>query len=783
MAAAEASFFRAYRSRPSSTSETTTWVQIDLGSPRPINAIRLYPAATHLTAGDGFPLRFRLECSRDEDFHTAEIIADRTNEDYPHPQRSILQFPATGTIARYVRLTATRLRGPAVPSFLEYVSSSDADAYRKAIAASQLYVLSLAKIEVLSGNADIAVSRPVTLDLDHGNPEDAQQITRKLRAQGEGINTDNAGNITSATTWNPVAEQVHAPRANVRLGDGLFAEALRNNALYLKNSYSVDQLLLQFRERAGKPSPPRTRRPQGEEEFWVQDLAGSNAGRFLMGAANTLRWIDDPELRSRVQAVVSGIEECRQANGYIMAYPEDTFFVSERGAYTRSWLTQGLIAAGYAGSVQAFTLLRGYYDWYNQRAYLPQALRGAIQGGQGMVANTQLYFTPVGKPQDLQVIQRYFQEDYWLEMLASRDLNAIWQYPYDRPHVYLLTNLLAYSDLYRATGERKYLQAVLGGWEMFRDNWQSPGGSFALIELAANRPKSYPLNEPLGETCGSAFWTLLNGQLHRLFPDEEKYVAEIEKSIYNVLLANQAGSDGIRYHTRLLGQKELPNRINTCCEGQGTRLLSSLPEYIYSLADDGVYVNLFEASTIDWQHGGETLRLEQQTGFLRKGSSVRLKVQCANPITAKIRVRIPSWAAEACDLSVNNMAAGRGARGSYFTLDRKWSSGDVISLDVPMAFKLRRYDGIDVIPERQRFVLEYGPLLMAAVGVSDEELTIRLASKPEELGKRLRPSSDHPLHFACEQQWALDTEFIPYFEIQNQMFTCAPFITTKETLI
>ena len=117
-----------------------------------------------------------------------------------------------------------------------------------------------------------------------------------------------------------------------------------------------------------------------------------------MGAGNTLRWIDHPELRRRLNAVVDGIDECKQANGYIMAYPEDTIFYSERGNYTRSWLTHGLIEAGtYSGNPKAFRLLRGYYDWFDQCPYLPKLLRAASFGAQGMIANTRMYFTPVGK--------------------------------------------------------------------------------------------------------------------------------------------------------------------------------------------------------------------------------------------------------------------------------------------------------------------------------------------------------------------------------------------------
>ena len=70
--------------------------------------------------------------------------------------------------------------------------------------------------------------------------------------------------------------------------------------------------------------------PRANVQFWEEDLAGSNAGRFLMAAGNTLRWVNHPELRRRLDAVVDGIAQCRQPNGYVMAYPEDT--ISTRNA-------------------------------------------------------------------------------------------------------------------------------------------------------------------------------------------------------------------------------------------------------------------------------------------------------------------------------------------------------------------------------------------------------------------------------------------------------------------
>lgn len=780
IAAVECSFYRAYRSQTAASPDATTSVQIDLGSSQPIDAVRLHPSKTHLLTGEGFPLRFRIECSDDPAFSVRQLVAkDWSKTDFPHPKDRIVQFAAAKAKGRYLRLTATRLRPKDVPSILFTLPQPIVEPIRQSIQSHYLFALS--KIEVMSGGVDIALHRPVTVDAAYGNPEDAQQLTRSLRPQGEGLVTDNPQNVTGAGEWHRPIHRAREPLAGVQLQGGVFMSAIDNNIRYLLDSYSVDELLRHFRERAGLPIPASVRTPDPFEAFWVDDLPGSNAGRFLMGAGNTLRWQEHAELHARMNAVVEGIAACRQTNGYIMAYPEDTFFVSERGSYTRSWLTHGLIDAGDAGNATAFELLRGYYDWYDTRPYLSEALRGCIQGGQGMVATTRMYFTPVGKPQDIQVIQRYFQENYWLDDLAARRVDAIWQYPYDRPHVYLLTNLEAYLDLYRATGNPRYLNAVLGGWELFRENWQSAGGSFAIKELEKNLPKSYPLYDTLGETCGSVFWILLNHRLHQLDPDEENYVAEIEKSIYNVLLANQAGSKGIRYHTMLVGQKEKPNCMNTCCEGQGTRLIGGLPQFIYSLTDDGVYVNLFEPSTIAWQHSDTAMRLTMQTSF-PKNPDVRLSVHPAKPVQAKLRIRTPSWAAGAMSIAVNGAHAATGMPGSYTTLDRVWSPGDEISFVLPMALKFTKYTGSDQIQNRERFSLEYGPILMAAVGAADVELIFRLVANPADLVTKLQPVSGEPLRFTVP--WDLSgTKFMPYFEVQTESFSCFPFIDAKVSVL
>ena len=92
MANTPASAYRAYRSKPAKTADATTWVQIDLGESRQIDFVKVYPAnekgypdRDEHYAGEGFPVRFKIECSNDSDFRKPTLIVDHTLADYPQP--------------------------------------------------------------------------------------------------------------------------------------------------------------------------------------------------------------------------------------------------------------------------------------------------------------------------------------------------------------------------------------------------------------------------------------------------------------------------------------------------------------------------------------------------------------------------------------------------------------------------------------------------------------------------------------------------------------------------
>jgi DUF1680 family protein len=141
-----------------------------------------------------------------------------------------------------------------------------------------------------------------------------------------------------------------------------------------------------------------------------------------------------------------------------------------------------------------------------------------------------------------------------------------------------------------------------------------------------------------------------------------------------------------------------------------------------------------------------------------------------------MRMRVPSWASREMEVSINGKAIEKGKPGSYVTLDRKWKDGDTISFTLPASMRVTRYTGEDQIAGKTRYSVEYGPILLAAVGGANIDLMLGKGVSPESLADHLEPVAGSPLHFTVRGDG--DKRLMPYYQISEEKFTCYPTIST-----
>ncbi len=572
-------------------------------------------------------------------------------------------------------------------------------------------------------------------------------------------------------TWSPVPPAAHAPLGGVTLHSGVLYDVFQRNIGYLTASFALPHYC--------DPDHPA---PSDGGPGWSQWLPASNEGRLLAGAAHSLRWEERDDLRTIVLTIVDDIAQRMREDGYFnyyddrVAYSQLTGLHSERKNYDRVFWTRGLLAAGMLGDPRAHDLVRRMYDWFNASTYLPDMLEGS-NATNGLPGGPLVYLSPAGVAEDLIVTERYYDQDYWIDALRNREQLAFSHYPGERPHCYALLGLEAFIDEYLATGDDKYLDATLGGWEVFNHSYKHVGGAVAICERDGPYwPKSFYLTTGHnGETCGSVFWININSKLLQLYPEHEEYACEIEESLVNVIAAAQTADGTIRYHNRLHGSKEEGRRGNTCCEVSAAGLIGRLPEFVYSVDADGFYVNMFAAASMRHDLGFGEMSLTMLTTFPH-GREVMIEVATPVERSFAIHVRIPCWAASNIVVEVNGAEEAVGMPGTYLELTRKWSNGDVVGFTLPVGFSTVRYSGLDQVEgNHDRYALKYGPVLMALCGdLTGPGGVPRLATSAKDLPHLLEPVAGRPLEFTIRKHPRY--RYAPYWMVDQETFTCFPIV-------
>jgi DUF1680 family protein len=511
----------------------------------------------------------------------------------------------------------------------------------------------------------------------------------------------------------------------VRLLDGPFREAMERDRQYL-HALDADRLLHMFRVTAGLPAPAE---PYGGWER--TEVRGHTMGHYLSACALMIASTGDAELRAKADGIVAELARCQQAlgdSGYVSAYPESFIDRVENlqpvwaPYYTLHKIMAGLLDMHvHCGNRQALEVVRGMARWCQSRCdrlteqQMQQMLNRTEQGGMNEVlANL---YAVTGEPEFLDLSRRFVQRTYNDPLAAGRD-------ELKGQHVNsFIPNMIGTARQYELTGHREDHDVAHFFWHQVTGHRCYCTGGTSNDEHWRTGPDELAgeLGDHTQETCCTYNMLRLTRHLFSWDP-QAAYFDYYERALWNSILATQDPETGMMMYFVTLG----PGRwkyYNTpadsfwCCTGTGLENHAKYGDSIYFQDDQGLFVNLFMASELQWPERG--VRLRQETQFPEEASTT-LIVQAAEPATFTLRVRIPGWARQGVSVRLNGQPLQTQAeRSSYLAIDRQWRDGDRLQIDLPMDLQ------VAAMPDDKSIAaFLYGPLVLAGQlggeGLTDE---------------------------------------------------------------
>jgi DUF1680 family protein len=273
-----------------------------------------------------------------------------------------------------------------------------------------------------------------------------------------------------------------------------------------------------------------------------------------------------------------------------------------------------------------------------------------------------------------------------------------------------------------------YLTGAIGA----RHKGEAFGDDFELPNL-----------EAYGETCASIANVYWNQRMF-LQSGDARYIDVLERTLYNAAIAgvslkgdtffypNPLESDG-KFEFNIGALTRKPWFDSSCCPTNIARFIPSVPDYIYAIRGETLFLNLFVPSEARADVAGSPVVLRQETDYPWDGR-VTLRVTPDRDRPMEVRVRIPGWAigrpvpselyryadgeAGGFELRVNNEAIKPALTDGYAVISRRWAPGDTVTLTLPMPVR-RVVADERVEADRGKVAIERGPLVYAAEGVDN----------------------------------------------------------------
>ncbi|HKV23633.1 MAG TPA: beta-L-arabinofuranosidase domain-containing protein [Candidatus Acidoferrum sp.] len=578
------------------------------------------------------------------------------------------------------------------------------------------------------------------------------------------------------------------PLSQVRLLDGPFKKQMDINNQWMV-ALPPDRLLHTFRINAGLAS---TAEPLGGWEKPDCELRGHLVGgHYLSACALAYAATGDAAYKQRGDEMVAELAKCQDklGNGYLSAFPE-TFFdrLREGIPVWAPYYTLHKILAGHldmyahCGNQQALESAQKMGNWVGHwcqglsDAHMQRALN--VEHG-GMLESLYNLYALTGKGEYRYIGDRFTHHDVLDPLAEHRDelkgLHANTNIP----------KIIGVARRYELSGDTRDREIAQYFWDEVTSERCYVTGGTSNGEHWGNDPGK--LSEHLGEyteecCCG---YNMLKLSRHVFgWTGDPRAMDYYERTLWNSRLGTQ-DDQGRKGYFLPLGAglwKYYNSQWDSfwCCTGTGIEEFAKFADTIYARDDQGIWVNQFIASEVNWPEKG--IRLRQETTFPEEARTT-LTVHTDKPAELAINVRVPYWVARGGSVKLNGDALPVfSSPSSYLTLNRVWKDGDKIQVDLPMNLH------IETMPDDHTIqAAMYGPLVLGgrlgSDGVTNQTMYPAYDTAPRETPSPL-PEIDNrsadpaawieqvqgtPLTFRTAGQSA-STNLIPFHKIAGEKY-------------
>jgi uncharacterized protein len=532
--------------------------------------------------------------------------------------------------------------------------------------------------------------------------------------------------------------------SDVELFDGPMKRQFEENHARFLN-LDDDRLLKVFRQVAGLPAP-------GEDMGGWYDLtgfslehndfhgfiAGHTFGQYVSGLARAYAVTGSEPTKAKVNRLVKGYAETLD--------PQAKFFAGYRlPAYTYDKLSCGLIDA------HEFTQDPMAMEVHEKlthaiTAYLPEkALNRQEQRSRPhkdtsftwdetytLPENLFLAYQRSGDPFYRDMAKKYLEDDTYFNPLSQG--NNVLPFEHAYSHVNAFSSAM---QAYITLGSEKHLWAAQNGFDMLVKTQSFATGGWGPNEGFVE-PGTGQLGDSIGLThasfetpCGAYGHFKITRYLLRVTKNPQ-YGDSMEQVLYNTILgAWPIQADGTSFYYsdyNNTGKKVWYGQKWPCCSGTFPQLAADYHISTYLRSADGVYVNLFTPSRVQWTDGSARYGLKQETKY-PFDNKIQIEVSGSQSKEYTLYVRIPSWTTRDSVLSVNGTRISDPVQpGTFAAIRRTWKDGDRVELELPMPLRLETVD----VNHPRLVALMQGPLVLFAVADSQPsfERNALLQAKP-----------------------------------------------------